>query len=154
MEEKNIIEIRNKRAEYEYFLMDTYTAGMVLMGTEIKSIREGKVNLSDSFCTFRDGEWDVNEMHIAEYRFGSYLNHHSKRERKLLLNKRELLKLANKSKEKGYTIIPVMLFVNPSGLAKLTIALAKGKKFFDKRESIKEKDSRREIDRIHRMKGY
>lgn len=154
MEGKNIIEIRNKRAEYEYFLMDTYTAGLVLTGTEIKSIRDGKVNLSDSFCSFRDDELYVNEMHISEYRFGSYLNHPAKRERKLLLNKRELLKLLNKSKERGYTIIPVMLFVNPAGLAKLTISLAKGKKFFDKRETLKEKDSRREMDRMHRMRDY
>ena len=95
----------------------------------------------------------VNEMHIAEYRFGSYLNHPAKRERKLLLNKRELLKLAAKSKERGFTIIPVMLYINPSGLAKLTISLAKGKKFFDKRESLKEKDSRREMDRVQRMKN-
>ena len=142
MEGKNIIEIRNKRAEYEYFLMDTYTAGLVLTGTEIKSIRDGKVNLSDSFCSFRGNELYVNEMHISEYRFGSYLNHPAKRERKLLLNKRELLKLLNKSKERGYTIIPVMLFVNPAGLAKLTISLAKGKKFFDKRETLKEKDEK------------
>lgn len=154
MEGKNIIEIRNKRAEYEYFLMDTYTAGLVLTGTEIKSIRDGKVNLSDSFCSFRGYELYVNEMHISEYRFGSYLNHPAKRERKLLLNKRELLKLLNKSKERGYTIIPVMLFVNPAGLAKLTISLAKGKKFFDKRETLKEKDSRREMDRMHRMRDY
>ncbi|MBR5777135.1 MAG: SsrA-binding protein SmpB [Bacteroidales bacterium] len=154
MEGKNIIEIRNKRAEYEYFLMDTYTAGLVLTGTEIKSIRDGKVNLSDSFCSFRGDELYVNEMHISEYRFGSYLNHPAKRERKLLLNKRELLKLLNKSKERGYTIIPVMLFVNPAGLAKLTISLAKGKKFFDKRETLKEKDSRREMDRMHRMRDY
>lgn len=153
MEAKNIIEIRNKRAEYEYFLMDTYTAGIVLTGTEIKSIRDGKVNLSDAFCMFRGTELYVNEMHIAEYRFGSYLNHPAKRERKLLLNKRELLKLAAKSKERGFTIIPVMLYINPSGLAKLTISLAKGKKFFDKRESLKEKDSRREMDRVQRMKN-
>ncbi len=154
MEEKNIIEIRNKRAEYEYFLMDTYTAGIVLTGTEIKSIRDGKVNLSDAFCMFRGTELFVCEMHIAEYRFGSYLNHPAKRERKLLLNKRELLKLSNKSKERGFTIIPSMLYINPSGLAKLTISLAKGKKFFDKRETIKEKDSRREMDRMQRMRSF
>ncbi len=148
MEEKNIIEIRNKRAGYEYYLIDFYTAGLVLTGTEIKSIRDGKVNLSDAYCQFRGSELFVCEMHISEYRFGSYLNHPAKRERKLLLNRRELNKLFTKSKEKGFTIIPVMLYINPSGFAKLHIALAKGKKFFDKRETIREKDSRREMERI------
>ena len=147
MKEKNVIEIRNKRATFEYFLIDSYTAGIVLTGTEIKSIRDGKANLNDAYCTFRDNELFVNEMHISEYRFGSYLNHPAKRDRKLLLTKRELHKLANKVKEKGFTIIPTMLFVNPKGLAKLEIALAKGKKFYDKRESIKEKDNRREMER-------
>lgn len=149
MQEKNIIEIRNKRAGYEYFLIDTYTAGIVLTGTEIKSIRDGKVNLADAYCSFRGNELFVNEMHISEYRFGSYLNHPAKRDRKLLLTKRELHKLQNKVKEKGFTIIPVLLFVNPKGLAKLNIALAKGKKFYDKRESIKEKDNRREMERYN-----
>ncbi|MBO7540216.1 MAG: SsrA-binding protein [Bacteroidales bacterium] len=150
MQEKNIIEIRNKRATYEYFLIDTYTAGLVLTGTEIKSIRDGKANLTDSYCTFRGHELFVNEMHVSEYRFGSYLNHPAKRDRKLLLTKRELHKLQNKVKEKGFTIIPVLLFVNPKGLAKLNIALAKGKKFYDKRESIKERDNKRELERYNR----
>ena len=149
MQEKNIIEIRNKRATYEYFLIDTYTAGLVLTGTEIKSIRDGKANLADSYCSFRGHELFVNEMHVSEYRFGSYLNHPAKRDRKLLLTERELHKLQNKVKEKGYTIIPVLLFVNPKGLAKLNIALAKGKKFYDKRESIKERDNKRELDRYN-----
>ena len=150
MQEKNIIEIRNKRATYEYFLIDTYTAGLVLTGTEIKSIRDGKANLTDSYCTFRGHELFVNEMHVSEYRFGSYLNHPAKRDRKLLLTKRELHKLQNKVKEKGFTIIPVLLFVNPKGLSKLNIALAKGKKFYDKRESIKERDNKRELERYNR----
>lgn len=150
MQEKNIIEIRNKRATYEYFLIDTYTAGLVLTGTEIKSIRDGKANLTDSYCAFRGHELFVSEMHISEYRFGSYLNHPAKRDRKLLLTKRELHKLQNKVKEKGFTIIPVLLFVNPKGLAKLNIALAKGKKFYDKRESIKERDNKRELERYNR----
>ena len=149
MQEKNIIEIRNKRATYEYFLVDTYTAGIVLTGTEIKSIRDGKANLADSYCAFRGHELFVSEMHISEYRFGSYLNHPAKRDRKLLLTKRELHKLQNKVKEKGFTIIPVLLFVNPKGLAKLNIALAKGKKFYDKRESIKERDNKRELERYN-----
>lgn len=150
MQEKNIIEIRNKRATYEYFLIDTYTAGLVLTGTEIKSIRDGKANLTDAYCTFRGHELFVNEMHVSEYRFGSYLNHPAKRDRKLLLTKRELHKLQNKVKEKGFTIIPVLLFVNSKGLAKLNIALAKGKKFYDKRESIKERDNKRELERYNR----
>ena len=147
MEEKNIIEIKNKRAEHEYFLIDEFEAGLVLTGTEIKSIRDGKANLSDAYCTFLGNELWVKEMHISEYRFGSYLNHAAKRDRKLLLNRKELHKLQNRIKERGYTIIPTMLYVNPQGLAKLQIYLAKGKKFFDKRESIKEKDTRREMDR-------
>lgn len=147
MEEKNIIEIKNKRAEHEYFLIDEFEAGLVLTGTEIKSIRDGKANLSDAYCAFLGNELWVKDMHISEYRFGSYLNHAAKRDRKLLLNRKELHKLQNRIKERGYTIIPTMLYVNPQGLAKLQIYLAKGKKFFDKRESIKEKDTRREMDR-------
>lgn len=147
MEEKNIIEIKNKRASYEYFLMDDYTAGIVLTGTEIKSIREGKANLADAYCAFIGNELFVKEMHISEYRFGSWLNHSAKRDRKLLLNRRELRKLQNRIKERGYTIIPVTLFINPQGRAKLLISLAKGKKFFDKRESLKAKDSKREVER-------
>lgn len=147
MEEKNIIEIKNKRAEYEYFLLDDYTAGMVLVGTEIKSIRDGKANLTDAYCTFIGNELFVRQMHISEYRFGSYYNHVAKRDRKLLLNKRELRKLQNKIKERGFTIVPVKLFINPQGRAKLLISLARGKKFFDKRESIKEKDTKRDMQR-------
>ena len=147
MEEKNIIEIKNKRAAFEYFLVDDYTAGIVLTGTEIKSIRDGKANLSDAYCAFVGNELFVRQMHISEYRFGSYYNHQAKRDRKLLLNRRELRKLQNRIKERGYTIVPVMLFVNPQGRAKLLISLAKGKKFFDKRESIKEKDSKRSLER-------
>lgn len=147
MEPKNIIEIKNKRADYEYFLLDEYTAGLVLTGTEIKSIREGRANLNDAYCAFTGNELYVREMHISEYRFGSYLNHTAKRDRKLLLNARELRKLQNRIKERGFTIVPVMLFVNPQGLAKLQIALAKGKHHYDKRESIKEKDTRRELAR-------
>ena len=143
----NQIEIRNKKASYEYFLLDAYTAGLVLTGTEIKSIRDGKANLNDAYCVFIGQELFVREMHISEYRFGSYLNHPAKRDRKLLLNRKELRKLQNRLKERGYTIVPVMLFVNEKGLAKLTISLAKGKKFFDKRQSIKEKDSRRDLER-------
>lgn len=147
MEPKNIIEIKNKRADYQYYLIDEYTAGIALMGTEIKSIRDGRANLSDAYCTFIGNELFVRQMHISEYRFGSYYNHQAKRDRKLLLNKRELRKLASRIKERGYTIVPVMLYINPEGRAKLAISLAKGKKFYDKRESIKEKDTKRNMER-------
>lgn len=145
--EKNQIEIKNKKAAFEYFLIDDYTAGLVLTGTEIKSIRDGKANLSDAYCVFIGNELFVRDMHISEYRFGSYLNHPAKRDRKLLLNRKELRKLQNKLKERGFTIVPIMLFVDSRGYAKLDISLAKGKKFYDKRESIKEKDSRRDLER-------
>lgn len=145
--EKNIIEIKNKRAEYQYFLVDDYTAGLVLTGTEIKSIRDGKANLADAYCVFIGNELFVRQMHISEYRFGSYLNHPAKRDRKLLLTKRELHKLQNKIKERGFTIVPTLLFVDSRGYAKLNISLARGKKFFDKRETIKEKDSKRDLER-------
>ena len=147
MEAKNAIEIRNKRAGYEYFLLDDYTAGLVLTGTEIKSIRDGKANLNDAYCAFVGNELFVKQMHISEYRFGSYYNHQAKRDRKLLLTRRELRKLQNRIKERGYTIVPVKLFINAEGRAKLLISLAKGKKFYDKRESIKENDSRRAMQR-------
>ena len=147
MEAKNIIEIKNKKAEYQYFLLDSYTAGLVLTGTEIKSIREGRANLTDAYCAFIGNELYVKQMHIAEYRFGSWLNHAAKRDRKLLLNRKELRKLQNKIKERGFTIVPTLLFINPEGYAKLDISLARGKKFFDKRETIKEKDTRRDMER-------
>ena len=147
MEAKNIIEIKNKKAEYLYFLTDSYTAGLVLTGTEIKSIREGRANLTDAYCAFIGNELYVKQMHIAEYRFGSWLNHAAKRDRKLLLNRKELRKLQNKIKERGFTIVPTLLYINPQGYAKLDISLARGKKFFDKRETIKEKDTRRDLER-------
>lgn len=147
MEAKNAIEIKNKKADYQYYLLDSYTAGLVLTGTEIKSIRDGKANLTDAYCAFIGNELFVKQMHVSEYRFGSYLNHPAKRDRKLLLNKKELRKLQNKIKEKGLTIVPTLLFVDPRGYAKLEIALARGKKFFDKRETIKAKDSRRDLEK-------
>ena len=139
------ISIKNKRASFEYFLIDRYTAGIVLTGTEIKSIREGKASLADSYCTFIGNELFVVGMHIAEYRFGTYNNHVPKRDRKLLLTMKELRKLKAKSSEKGFTIVPIEMFVNDRGLAKMEIALAKGKHFYDKRDSLKEKDSKKEI---------
>jgi SsrA-binding protein len=141
------IKIKNKRISWEYFLIEKLVAGIVLTGTEIKSIRQGKANLADAFCYFEEGELFVRGMHISEYSYGTYNNHITKRDRKLLLNARELKKLHIKVKEKGMTIVPVVLFINEKGLAKLEIALAKGKHFYDKRESLKEKDTKREIDR-------
>ncbi|HPE42861.1 MAG TPA: SsrA-binding protein SmpB [Bacteroidales bacterium] len=142
------IRIKNRRASFEYFLEEKFVAGMVLTGTEIKSIRLGKVSLNEAYCVFLKDELFVREMHIAEYSFGTYNNHDPKRDRKLLMTARELKKLRTKVNEKGYTIVPVVLFVNEKGLAKLEIALAKGKHHYDKREDLKKKDSKRELDRL------
>ncbi|HLK27825.1 MAG TPA: SsrA-binding protein [Puia sp.] len=140
-------EIKNRSAYHEYFIEDKYDAGMVLAGTEVKSIREGKVSFVDSFCFFIKGELWVKNMHIAEYRFGTTNNHLAVHDRKLLLTKRELRKLENKMKEKGYSIIPLRIFFNEKGLAKMEIGLGKGKKHFDKRETIKKRDVEKEIKR-------
>ena len=142
------ISIRNRKAEFEYYLLNSYTAGIVLAGTEIKSIRAGKANVSDAYCSFIGDELWVHNMHISEYSHGSYNNHEPKQDRKLLLNKKELRKLITKLNERGMTIIPTRLFINENGFAKLDISLARGKKMYDKRESIKEKDNRRESARI------
>lgn len=154
MEKKNnnAINIKNKRAEHEYFLMDRLTAGIALTGTEIKSIRNGKASLADSYCAFKEQELFVVGMHIAEYDKGTYNNHDPKRDRKLLLTARELRKLKTKVQEKGLTIIPVVLYINEKGLAKLDIALARGKHYYDKRESLKTKDSKRDIEK--QLKGF
>ena len=138
----------NKKARHDYFIEEVYEAGIVLTGTEIKSIRLGKASLVDTYCYFVRGELWVKNMHIAEYFYGSYNNHSARRERKLLLSKKELRNLQEAEKNPGFTIVPVRLFINEKGLAKLVIALAKGKKQFDKRQSIKEKDDRREMDRM------
>ena len=145
------IAIKNKRASFDYELSDRFTAGLVLYGTEIKSIREGKAGLVDSYCSFDNGELWVRHMHIAAYRFGTFYNHDAQRERKLLLNKKELRKLERATKETGYTIIPTLLFVDEKGLAKLEIALARGKKTVDKRHSLREKDDKREMDRARKV---
>jgi SsrA-binding protein len=141
------IRIKNKKAYFEYFIEDKIVAGIQLQGTEIKSIRAGKVSLAESYCSFKKHELFVYSMHIAEYTYGTYNNHEPKRTRKLLLKKKELKKLLTKVKEKGFTIIPTALFINAKGLAKLEIGLAKGKKLYDKRESLKTKDTQRELDR-------
>jgi SsrA-binding protein len=141
------IETKNRRAAFDYELLETLTAGIVLTGTEIKAIREGKASLADSYCFFANGELWVKNMNIAAYRFGSCNNHSAKRDRKLLLQRRELQKLMRKTKEKGFALIATRLFINEKGRAKLEVALARGKKSYDKRESIKEKDLRRELQR-------
>ncbi len=141
------VEIKNKRAAFEYFLLEEYTAGMVLTGSEIKSIREGKASIAEAYCHLHNGELYIKNMHIAEYRHGGYSNHEPKRERKLLLTRRELKKLTVKTVEKGLTIIPLLLFISDKGYAKVNIAIARGKKFYDKRESIKTRDIGRDVDR-------
>lgn len=140
-------ELRNRSAFYEYAIEDKFIAGMVLLGTEIKSIRGSRVSFNDSFCYFSKGELFVRSLHITEYSHGAYANHDPLRERKLLLTKRELRKMENKIKEKGYTIVPLRIFLTEKGLAKMEIGLGKGKKLHDKRESIKQRDTQREIKR-------
>lgn len=150
MENQKNIRIKNKRASFEYYIIETYTAGIALTGTEIKSIRDGKASLAEAFCSFQDNELFVIGMHIAEYAMGTYNNHEPKRNRKLLLAQRELKKLKNKVQEKGLTIVPTLLFINERGLAKLNIALARGKHFYDKRETLKDKDNKRELDKLRK----
>lgn len=141
------VEIKNRRASFEYVFLDTFTAGLVLTGTEIKSIRQGKANLTDAYCLFFQNELFVRNMHISMYEEGTHFNHDPLRDRKLLLSKRELGKLQKELKNVGLTIIPTRLFISDKGYAKLNIALAKGKKTFDKRDDIKEKDIKRDMDR-------
>lgn len=147
LRKKSPVSIRNKKASFEYFFVETYTAGIVLTGTEIKSIRLGKASLVDSFCYIHNGEVWVKGMSISPYFFGSYNNHEAKRDRKLLLNKREIRKLQEATKQVGFTIVPTLVFIDDHGRAKVDIALAKGKKEFDKRQTLKEKEDRREMDR-------
>lgn len=142
------INIRNKQATFQYELLDKYIAGIALRGTEIKSIREGKVNLQDGYCYFSDGEIFARGINITPYAQGTHYNHEAARERKLLLKKTELKKLESKVEEKGLALIPIRIFINDRGIAKLEIALARGKKTHDKREGIKERDIKRELSRI------
>jgi SsrA-binding protein len=142
------IRIKNKRATFEYEILERFVAGIKLVGTEIKSIRSGKASLTESYCQFNAGELFVKNMHISEYDLGTCNNHEARRDRKLLLNRKELKKLEKKVKESGLTIICTNLFINERGLAKLEIALARGKKTYDKRESLKLKDAKRDIDRM------
>lgn len=141
------MELSNRKAYYEYAIEAKYIAGMVLTGTEIKSLRAGKASFNDSYCFFHKGELFVKSLHIAEYAFGTIHNHEPMQERKLLLTKRELRKLEGKIKEKGYSIIPLKIFISEKGYAKMEIGLGKGKKIYDKRESIKSRETDREVKR-------
>lgn len=149
---EKIVRVINKKSRFEFFLFDKYTAGILLKGTEIKSIRAGKVSLGESYCSFDNGELFVKNMNIAEYSHGNIHNHEPKRQRKLLLNKKELRKLLIKVKEKGFTVVVTQLFINKRGLAKIEIALARGKKTYDKRETIRERDSSRETGRLRNVR--
>lgn len=142
------VNIKNKRASFDYELLDRYQAGIVLTGTEIKSIRLGKASLVDTFCFFNNGELWVKNMYIAEYFYGTYNNHQARRDRKLLLTKKELQKIQRLSKESGFSVIPTKIYISDKGLAKIIIAVAKGKKVYDKRESIKEREDKRQMDRV------
>lgn len=147
----NDINIRNRRASHDYEFIEEFIAGMVLTGTEIKSIRAGKASLVDSYCYFHRDELWVKGVHISEYRLGTYYNHEEKRERKLLLARKELDRLQRKVKESGLTIVPTRIFITQKGWAKMKIALAKGKKEYDKRETLKLKDAKREMDRVRKF---
>ena len=145
---QNTINIKNRRATFDYEIIETFTAGIVLTGTEIKSIRQGKVGLTDTYCAMYNGELWVKNMYIAEYSFGSYNNHTTHRDRKLLLNRNEIRRIAKELQVAGISVVPLRLFINERGLAKLVIAIARGKKQYDKRQSIKEREDKRTIDRM------
>ncbi len=146
------IKIKNKRARFEYNFVDTFTAGIQLTGTEIKSIRMGKASIAEAYCIIDRGEVYIRNMYIEEYANGGFVNHQPRRDRKLLLNRSEINKIERKLKQKGYALIPTLLFINDKGLAKLNIALAEGKKLHDKRNTIKERDDKREMAR--KLKGF
>lgn len=148
----NNVRFSNKKAHFLYEIIETFNAGIQLLGTEIKSIRNGKANLTDTYCIFEKGELYVKNMYIAEYEYGTHYNHTPRGDRKLLLKRRELNRLEKKIKEKGFTIVPITMYINERGLAKMTIGLARGKKLFDKREDIKRKDTQRELDRMHKIR--
>ena len=152
LRKKSPIQIKNKKASFEYFFIETYTAGIVLTGTEIKSIRLGKASLVDTYCTVINGELWVKGMSVSPYFYGTYNNHEMKRDRKLLLTKKEIRALESATKQTGYTIVPTLVFIDNKGRAKIDIALCKGKKEYDKRQTLKEKEDRREMDRV--MKHY
>ena len=148
MKNKSTVDIKNKKAYYLYEITEAYTAGIQLLGTEIKSIRQSKISFTDSYCIFIDNELWVKGLHISEYSYAGHYNHEAKRQRKLLLTKKELRKLQKKIKEKGFTIIPLRIFINEKGFAKLDIGLARGKRLYDKREDLKSRDNKRDLDRF------
>ncbi|UKK49388.1 SsrA-binding protein SmpB [Prevotella sp. E9-3] len=152
LRKKSPVQIKNKKASFEYFFIEEFTAGIVLTGTEIKSIRAGKASLVDTYCTIINNELWVKGMSISPYFYGSYNNHEMKRDRKLLLTRREINRLASATKQTGYTIVPTLVFIDENGRAKMDLALCKGKKAYDKRQTLKEKEDRREMDRA--MKIY
>lgn len=147
LRKKSLVQIKNKKAAFDYFFVEEFTAGIVLTGTEIKSIRAGKASLVDTYCYIIQGELWVKGMNISPYFYGSYANHEAKRDRKLLLTKREIRRLEDASKQPGYTIVPTLIFIDENGRAKVDLALCRGKKEFDKRQSLKEKEDRRDMDR-------
>lgn len=151
MNKRTSVVIKNKRATFDYEILERYVAGIQLFGTEIKSIRNGKAALVDSYCTFLEDELWVKNMNISIYFFGTYNNHNPRRDRKLLLNRKELTKLSRATKETGNTIVPIKLFINDKGLAKMEIGLVRGKKMYDKRQTLKEKDDKREIERAFKF---
>lgn len=142
------VNIKNRRATFDYEISDTFTAGLVLTGTEIKSIRQGKAGLTDSYCIVQNGEVWIKGMHVAEYFYGSYNNHSARRDRKLLLNKKEIAKLQKAYDDTGFTIVPMKIFISDRGYAKLVVGIGRGKKQYDKRQSIKEREDKRNIDRL------
>lgn len=148
----NTVNIKNKRAAFDYFLLDKFTAGIVLTGTEIKSIRMGKASLVDTYCIINHGEVWVKNMYVAQYKEGSYNNHIERRDRKLLLNKKEIRKIGASVKTPGFSIVPTLLFIDERGLAKLDIHIVRGKKEYDKRETLKEKEDRKDIARQFKIK--
>ena len=152
LRKKSPVQIKNRKASFEYFFIEEFTAGIVLTGTEIKSIRMGKASLVDTYCTIINGEMWVKGMNVSPYFYGSYNNHEQKRDRKLLLTRREISRLAAATKQTCYTIVPLLVFIDEKGRAKMDLALCKGKKEFDKRQTLKEKEDRREMDRA--MKVY
>lgn len=147
LRKKSPVQIKNKKAAFDYFFVEEFTAGIVLTGTEIKSIRAGKASLVDTYCYIVQGELWVKGMNISPYFYGSYANHEAKRDRKLLLTKREINRLEDASKQPGYTIVPTLIFIDENGRAKVDLALCRGKKMFDKRQTLKEKEDRRSMDR-------
>ena len=152
LRKKSPIQIKNKKASFEYFFVETYTAGIVLTGTEIKSIRQGKASLVDTYCLIINGEMWLRGMSISPYFYGSFANHEMKRDRKLLLTRREIYKLQEATKASGYTIVPTLVFIDQNGRAKVDIALCRGKKQYDKRQSLKEKQDRREMDQAKKIR--